>query len=231
MDWDVGFHGKDTAQFDPVDSIMYTARSESGYPVTGMKLISALPTGSSLNYYAMCDSSNTDFPTIVQTWSFYENVKARWYTLTHSKPRTYRNSFHANDVAVTLGARDMTFTDGSATLRYVIAVGETEADVRASIDHAQSIVEGRAEVGRTRSENSDGLSIWPNPSWGMVQVSTGAAEAGPTRIRIFDALGRTVLTTVCNGRASLDLSPLAAGVYTVLANDGARQYRQTIVRQ
>ncbi len=55
------------------------------------------------------------------------------------------------------------------------------------------------------------IAVYPNPSSGMVSVS---GLPGGSEVRIFDLQGRPVLTSAA---PSVDLSPLKAGIYLLLA--------------
>ncbi len=75
-----------------------------------------------------------------------------------------------------------------------------------------------------------GLEVYPNPTRGVVEVRT--AQAGPIRVQLLDALGRSVRTqTLGSGQTSVGLAGLAAGSYTLLVQQGeARSFRHLVVQ-
>lgn len=71
-------------------------------------------------------------------------------------------------------------------------------------------------------ENTDAfnnLSIYPNPSMGMVQVEMSSQEARESTIEVFELTGRKLLEIqlgkVKNVNRSIDLSSLSAGIYFI----------------
>ncbi len=63
-----------------------------------------------------------------------------------------------------------------------------------------------------------GVSVFPNPATGRATLAVANAQRGPVALRLLDVLGRTVLAAQAtkntdNWQYSLDLGPLAAGVY------------------
>lgn len=82
------------------------------------------------------------------------------------------------------------------------------------------------------------LSVRPNPAGAIATVPYTVAQAGPVRLRVVDVLGREVavladgFATAGSHEATLDTTPLAAGVYVlVLDADGQRTSQSiTVVR-
>ena len=75
-------------------------------------------------------------------------------------------------------------------------------------------------VSRESVESSDstgaGLQLLPNPAKGKVEVLCGSRMV---RVEIIDAQGRQVLEQPTDGTsASLDISRLSEGLYTVIAH-------------
>jgi len=75
------------------------------------------------------------------------------------------------------------------------------------------------------------LSVYPNPSYGMIVVSTGEEEPVPFNLRIISGTGMTVMVKEIDGTTVIDLTEagLAPGVYTVAAEYGGVSYRTRLV--
>ncbi|MCF8257389.1 MAG: T9SS type A sorting domain-containing protein [Flavobacteriales bacterium] len=72
-----------------------------------------------------------------------------------------------------------------------------------------------------------GVSMYPNPSNGIINVTTGSAELH--LVEIFNVMGSNVLTTSVNGNGSIDLSGNAPGIYSVRISNGEAFMVQRIV--
>jgi len=75
------------------------------------------------------------------------------------------------------------------------------------------------------------FTIYPNPTNGMVTIGTGQEEF--TDIRVFDGLGRLVLTKTIHSSSnfSVDLSNYPGGVYTLfIGSDKFIAARKIILR-
>ncbi|MBL7985107.1 MAG: T9SS type A sorting domain-containing protein, partial [Flavobacteriales bacterium] len=64
-----------------------------------------------------------------------------------------------------------------------------------------------------KEEELAGISIYPNPSEGMITVN--AASAADHTVQVMNLLGEVVATSRFNVNTILDLTDLAKGVYTV----------------
>ena len=85
---------------------------------------------------------------------------------------------------------------------------------------------GGAGVG----ENSlEGVSIYPNPSQGIVNVTNGSNSVNT--ITVHDINGRVVLTKTASQATTLDLSTAGAGVYTVtVSNENGSVVERVIIK-
>jgi subtilisin family serine protease len=230
MDWDIGNNGSgDTAQFDTADSIFYIWRIAQHYPVVGMKLTSHIASGR-LTYYAIRnDADDGGFHLIFlndlagRTSSFPDSIK--WAFLQHNK-----SSAGKGDVAVVLGVRSLTFSKDAPKLTYVMGFGETQADVRRSLENTQALIEGRLAVHAASSPDETDLQVWPDPATNFIRVQAGAGES--MEARIWDALGRCALPlTRFNSGSSLDISTLASGIYTIEAIVSGKHLFKTMVKE
>ena len=84
-------------------------------------------------------------------------------------------------------------------------------------------------VGITELKASQ-ISLYPNPSNGLVTVDFGANTMEMANIQVVDALGKVVFTTTANAvsKTQIDLSHLANGLYNVVVFDGQSQLTKTI---
>ena len=75
------------------------------------------------------------------------------------------------------------------------------------------------------------LSLYPNPSDGLVVVSIGDEDAGIIKLRVISASGVTVMVKEIDGTTLIDLEEagLAPGVYTFTAEHGGVSYRTRLV--
>jgi len=86
-----------------------------------------------------------------------------------------------------------------------------------------------AEVNAT----SAGISVFPNPAKGIVNVSWNNGKAGVATITVSDITGRTVLNTTvdmtdANGVTKLDVSSLNAGIFLVSVTTDVAKYNAKI---
>lgn len=72
-----------------------------------------------------------------------------------------------------------------------------------------------------------GVSLFPNPSNGIVNVTTSTADRH--LVEVFNVLGSNVLTTSLNGNGTIDLSGNAPGIYSVRVSNGEAFMVQRIV--
>jgi lysophospholipase L1-like esterase len=79
------------------------------------------------------------------------------------------------------------------------------------------------------SAQAAAISLYPNPSPGLVQLRAPASLDG-TVVQLFDLLGRAVRTATVR-QNSLDISALPAGVYTLQFQLAGETVRKRLVRQ
>ena len=79
-------------------------------------------------------------------------------------------------------------------------------------------------------ENNLKISVFPNPTSGMVQVNTIDESIQKLRITVINALGRPILEKTQTGsNGILDLTSLPGGVYTILINTNTSISSQKII--
>ncbi len=69
-------------------------------------------------------------------------------------------------------------------------------------------------------QNQNGISVLPNPSTGMVQV-TASGFSNQAHVEVFNILGSKMFSgNLSGGKATLDLSDLKSGVYLIKVTEG-----------
>lgn len=79
-------------------------------------------------------------------------------------------------------------------------------------------------------------AVYPNPTSGSVTVRLGTQQAGQVNLRVYDALGRTLLTkeftnTQPGERLGLDLQHLSSGTYMLEVVNGTHHSLHKLVRE
>ena len=91
------------------------------------------------------------------------------------------------------------------------------------------ITSGVAEV----NANNAGISVYPNPAKGAVNVSWNVAITGTATITVSDVTGRIVLSTTAdmtsaNGTTKVDVSTLNAGMYLISVKNNGVNYNTKV---
>lgn len=100
------------------------------------------------------------------------------------------------------------FNDDGTEGRHVYGNGNAAA-IRLNITAAVGIEEDLATTG---------VSMYPNPTTGMLNIVSDAS--GLMNVEVIDLLGAVVRTTRFTGRTTMDLTGLAHGVYSVRVSNG-----------
>ncbi len=74
------------------------------------------------------------------------------------------------------------------------------------------------------------VSVFPNPTTGMVQLTFSNFKSSPQLLEIYNALGQTVFTTtnLSQTPANIDLSGFLKGIYSVKIYNATETYTQKI---
>ncbi len=81
----------------------------------------------------------------------------------------------------------------------------------------------RAEVPSDTStpQEQAEVQVYPNPTLGLLTVRNASGEA----VRIYDLQGKSVLVSpLCEGAASVDVSSLPVGTYVLMVQNGVFQF-------
>ncbi len=220
MDWDIGASGSaNIATASPYDpEIAVTRRVEPGYPLVGIKLISAKPAGSSLNLYCL---NNDGSDGSLDTYSGFD-MTDKWLTLT-----TPRDSAGPNDVTMIYGLKDIPFASlDSLELTFVIAMATDDQALKATIDNAEHEWYTQSSVSQRMAAAS--LEVYPNPFTEKVTIAYPGTTTG--EIAITDMLGRTVFAKKWNGSSeTLDLSSLPSGAYHLTLTNEQGSFSKDII--
>jgi hypothetical protein len=131
------------------------------------------------------------------------------------------------DVAQVVGARIARLAPGdSTTVAFAVLAAPTLTQLQASADAAASTY---AAVLPTRlASTTPHFNVYPNPTTGLllVEVPTGFALM---EVQVLNTLGQVVLRQPGQNAASLDLSILAPGLYTVRAQGQHKVLTRTVV--
>jgi len=82
-----------------------------------------------------------------------------------------------------------------------------------------------------RFEKERSISIYPNPSNGLINVNIGENQSeSESRVLVFDQLGRLKHSTILQANNSLELQNLESGLYTIqIINNGVISNHQHII--
>lgn len=140
-----------------------------------------------------------------------------------------QNIFIADDVTIPQPAgASLLYLPIDDQNRFVYSNGNAWAVRISSEGNWDEIPNGTAVA--ERNKNVQGISIFPNPTSGIVQVHM--QTAGNMTLEIFNAMGAKIRTTHFTGTSgSLDLTGNAAGIYTVRISDGNSTSVQRIALQ
>jgi hypothetical protein len=209
MDWDIGFSGANNTAYLSTDNVTgITRRLEDNYPFVGVRLISAIPKGATLQCYALDNDGSNGSVSTYQGFGTWE----KWQTMT-----IFRHDAGPGDVSMIYGLKNVPMASSdSIELTYIIALGTDEAQTIAAIDKARD-----EYYGITKVAISDAFAILeanakPNPFSHSLHLNWGAADDAPSTIELSDVLGRVVYKTYIKGNfINLSTLDLPGGEYFV----------------
>jgi hypothetical protein len=223
-DWDVGLSGAlNIARFDSASQTAITYRVESGYPFAGMKIISPLPAGASVQYHAIRNNGSEGG---INTYNGFSK-QAKWRAMTEWYPQT-----GPADVSHTLGLKNVPMaSQDSIVMTVVFALAEDPEVLKRTIDVATVLWD--APLGVTPSAHTAGLPslhVYPDPFRSTLHLNWNVPSSGTAHVALLDVLGRTVMSgdfegTVCD-LSSLHLSP---GPYVAQVLVGDRRMSVPVV--
>ena len=209
-DWDIGISGSNNiAGFDSVDQLGWVARLDPNYPFVGTSLISPIPGGASLNFYAQNnDGSNGSV-------NSYDGLTRdeKWLMMT-----TPRLTSGPADVAITYGLKNVRLrSSDSIVMTLVLALATDRDALHQTIADARKAWFGGEAVAVTQPNT---LRVFPNPATDLLHISLANSTA--TSIAMYDVLGRDVFHAVgVRGALDIPMHSLPSGLYTLVAVTGS----------
>ena len=195
---------------------------EDLYPYVGIKLISDIPSGASLNFYAIDnDGSNGS----VQTYGGLAQFD-KWLTLTTSRPLA-----GIGDVSMVYGLKNLhLLSQDSVRLTFVIAMAESEILLKKTIDQTQNEWSLPTAV-RSDLQKGNLLGISPNPFGSRVHISWKTDDPDNfSTVTLSDALGRVLISkSIQAEQLDINAATLTAGAYTVTVRQGNTVLRQQVI--
>lgn len=106
-------------------------------------------------------------------------------------------------------------------------------DARPAVLTIPALTEVQVITGRATEGADANLSVWPNPTAGLLNVALTrrAAQAGPLTLTLLDGLGRPVLRHAAanTGSAALDVRHLPAGLYLLRGEQPGQSFTRRVV--
>lgn len=203
MDWDIGLSGANNrAYLDADNRTAITDRLEAGYPVVGVKVISDIPTGAELQYYAL---NNDGSDGSVSTYGGYDDYE-KWASMT-----VPRSQAGPGDVSTIYGLKNIPFAQlDSVRLTYAISLATDVATLRQTMAETEQEWKTTGAV-RQKKLPTDGVFIYPNPARDRFNIYLNGSPEETATLDIYDMLGRVVLHDIFRG--SFEVSSLPAGAY------------------
>lgn len=88
-----------------------------------------------------------------------------------------------------------------------------------------------AGVGVNQVLKDASLSVYPNPSYGVLTIEVGGYNGAPIEMMMYDLRGRQVMTRqINNAQTTLDLVDLASGVYVIRLEAGEEVITKKFVK-
>jgi alpha-tubulin suppressor-like RCC1 family protein len=145
-------------------------------------------------------------------------------------------------ISSTIPGGNSTYTDlayaafPNADYRVDVTWGIGCNPTRASVNTTRSnIKKNQFTVGITENELSEGVSVYPNPASGILNIEFNEMLNGSV-VRITNVIGQTLAQTTLQGGSGsgliqqLDVSDYAAGIYTVsIENKGVKVFKKLVV--
>jgi len=118
---------------------------------------------------------------------------------------------------------DLTFSDTPTAFEF----GDFDGNVFTPAFKAGS-------VGKNTGMIEEEFTVYPNPSHGLVTISSNRNDTGMIDVKVTDQVGKTVfvqseIKISANGRHTFDLSQLTQGIYFLTIADGAQSFVKKVV--
>ncbi len=225
MDWDIGTSGGlNKAYISALDSaISITRRMEDLYPFVGIKLISDVPNGAQLNFYALDNNGANGSASTYDGLTRFE----KWQTMTTPRPIA-----GIGDVSMIYGLKNLPLlSQDSVRLTFVIGLAENEELLKQTIDQTKDEWLLRSAVRPKTPSNDNTFTITPNPFGRRLHISWRSTDPlAFATVELSDALGRVLISRKAQG-SSLELTGihLPAGTYIVTIRQGTMLLEHTLI--
>ncbi|MDP4232924.1 MAG: S8 family peptidase [Bacteroidota bacterium] len=211
LDWDIGLSGAlNVTRFDSAQNAAITYRIEPNYPFVGMKVISALPPGTSLNYHAIRnDGSQGD----INTYAGGFDKSGKWRAMTE-----FFNPAGPGDISMALGLKNLPMASrDSVEMTVVFALAQSPNLLKETMDSAAALWNGGpAAVSPETIYSLNDLAIYPEPFRDALHVEWPQQSGTGTRVSIIDVLGREIVSQQARGNGcDFESLRLAPGVYFI----------------
>jgi hypothetical protein len=224
MDWDIGESGLlNKAYISALDTtIGVTRRMEEAYPFVGITLISDIPKGADLNFYALDNNGSNGSIAKYDGFSRFE----KWQTMTTSRPVA-----GIGDVSMIYGLKNLPLlSQDSIRLTFVISMAESEQLLKQTMDETRT--EWFASSGvRSVLPPENALTASPNPFGNRLHIAwKNDNPEDKTEVELADLIGRVLIRRNVQG-GSLDLTGLAlpSGTYILTVRQGASISRHSLI--
>ena len=85
-----------------------------------------------------------------------------------------------------------------------------------------------AHTNQTIAQGSSSIKIFPNPTNGYIQLS---GIDGKVNVRIFDLLGKELMSKQVYSNKALDLSQLDEGMYLIEVRDNSKCFIERLIKE
>ena len=225
MDWDVGLSGTiNITRYDTLTATAITYRLDTGYPYIGMKIISPLPDGATIQYHAI---RNDGLGGDINTYDGFTKDE-KWLSMSE-----FYGAEGPSDVSHTYGLKNLPmYSQDSVAIVMVIALAENTDLLTQTIDATARAWNGTAGISAAEATHGNSIEAFPNPFRNTFTVTwqTVGNHPLPAHITIYDAMGRSVRSADIIG-TSYDFSPadLAEGFYTIDIVTGGQHLTKRVV--
>lgn len=221
LDWDIGLSGgNNITEFDSGSATAITYRLDPDYPYLGMKLLSKLPAGASLNYHAIMNNGSQGDLNVYGPFS----KSNKWTSMNE-----FLSSAGPGDISHTFGLKNMPMhSQDSVEMTVVIALAGNQTLLHQTIAETEALWDQPLGVTFAPVPVTDALEVFPNPFHNMLHISWDLS--GTACISIYDALGRTILSRDVTG-SQFDFAPpeIPSGFYTIDVAVGGTHLRRQVV--
>jgi serine protease len=225
-DWDIGLSGaRNKAYFNSDSTIAILSRLDPNYPYVGFSVISPIPSGAGLQFYAT-RNDGSDGPVTIYNGALSRYSK--WIMMSQPK-----HSSGPADISSAFGLNNLRLrSSDSITMTIVIALATNETELAQTISATKAEYFATGGVSVQPPSSLGNISIYPNPTLGSTTASWSfPASSLPSIVSLRDVLGRLINSEVVRGSSTtVQTQNLPAGVYLLEVQQGSERLRTQIVK-